>query len=53
MPSLVPSKADTSAAELPLRLTGTDGEGTPKADKPIRFGVVPGVVTRLCFRTRE
>jgi excisionase family DNA binding protein len=45
LPNLVPSKPDATAGQLPLRLTGTDGAGSPKADNSIRLGVVPGVVT--------
>ena len=43
LPNLVPTAGpDTNAAEIPLRLTGTEGA---KADNSVRLGVVPGVVT--------
>ncbi len=45
LPNLVPPTAKPDAAQLPLRQTGTDGAGTAKADKVVRLGVVPGVVT--------
>src|SRR5262249_43790054 len=40
LPNLVPPTAGPDAAEIPLRLTGTDG---PKADEQVRLGVPPGV----------
>jgi excisionase family DNA binding protein len=44
LPNLVPESStnrEHDAAEVPLRLTGTEGM---KSDNPIRLGVVPGVV---------
>jgi site-specific recombinase XerC len=46
LPNLVPSKPDTNVAEVPLRLTGTDGAVRLKADKSIRLGVVTGDIER-------
>lgn len=47
LPPLVPPTPNTTAAEIPLRSTGTDGAAVPptKADTVVRLGVVPGVVT--------
>jgi integrase len=45
LPNLVLPRTSPDSAEMPLRLTGTDGRAGMKADKSVRLGVVPGVVT--------
>ena len=46
----MPTNAEANADAMPLRLTGTNG---PKADKPVRLGVVPGVVTGRAGRQQS